>query len=133
MLIGILNKPLRQIRWRCNLLNAHRGTHIQRPKMLQKLRLQERRRHVSRYNCYNAFHWLITICLENLPKGRLDQVVMFMFLCALFPFLHAFLGIGGETCPVKDATDGHPHKLPGKNTSGFHINVDEFLVRETHA
>jgi len=96
--------------------------------MLPKLRLQKRRRHVSRYNRYNPFHWLIIICLENLPKGRLDQVVMFMFLCALFPFLHAFLGIGGETCPVEDTTGGPPHMLLGKNTGGPCIDLDQLLL-----
>jgi hypothetical protein len=41
---------------------------------------------------------------------------MFMFLCALFPFFHALLGIEGhqdKTRPVNDATSEPLNKSPG--------------------
>ncbi|KAG1770894.1 hypothetical protein EV702DRAFT_1138507 [Suillus placidus] len=83
------------------------------------------------------FRWLLNICLENLPKRKWDQVVMFMFLCALFPFLHALLGIGGEAeqyvnRPAK-ATSEPPNKSQGNDTGGTALLRNQLLASETHA
>ncbi|KAG1745923.1 uncharacterized protein EDB91DRAFT_1119516 [Suillus paluster] len=87
-----------------------------------------------RYNRRNALLWFGTICLENLPKRKWDQAVMFMFLCALFPFLHALLGIGGEveqdmTRPV-NATSEPPTK--SENDTGEAAPLrNQLLERDT--
>lgn len=80
---------------------------------------------------YNVFRWFIIICLEHLPKRRWDQVIMFMFLCALFPFLHALLGIEGHqdrTRPVNDATSEPLNKSPG-----VALQRNQLLARDIHA
>ncbi|KAG0701408.1 hypothetical protein DFH29DRAFT_927109 [Suillus ampliporus] len=113
-------------------------------KMLRQVGFQKQSRyrvqyHSSRrrYNRRNALRWLGTICLENLPKRKWDQFVMFMFLCALFPFLHALLGIGGEveqdvTRPV-NATSEPPNKSLGNDTGEAVPLGNQLLERDTHA
>ncbi|KAG2155954.1 uncharacterized protein EDB93DRAFT_1129029 [Suillus bovinus] len=70
-------------------------------------------------------------------KRKWDQVVMFMFLCALFPFLHALLGIGGESeqhvnRPTK-ATGGPPNKSQRNDTGKAALHSNQLLASETHA
>ncbi|KAG1745925.1 uncharacterized protein EDB91DRAFT_132190 [Suillus paluster] len=59
-----------------------------------------------------------------------------MLLCALFPFLHALLGIGGEveqdvTRPM-NATTEPPNKL-GNGTGGAAPLGNQLLARDTYA
>ncbi|KAG2129109.1 hypothetical protein DEU56DRAFT_817592 [Suillus clintonianus] len=90
-----------------------------------------------RYNRRNTFRWLLSICLENLPKRKWDQVVMFMFIFALFPFLHALLGIGGKveqhvSRPAK-ATSGPPDTSQGSDIGEATPLMNQLLASDTHA
>lgn len=88
-----------------------------------------------RYNRRNTFRLLLNICLENLPKSKWNQVVMFMFLCALFPFFHALLGIGGNARvnrPAK-ATGESPEKSQGHDAGKTALFRNQLLASDTHA
>jgi len=77
-----------------------------------------------------------SIIPRDVAKRKWDQVVMFMFLCALFPFLHAFLGIGGEQDeirPVNDTSRERLNESPGKNTSGIVPRRNQLLAKDIHA
>jgi hypothetical protein len=60
---------------------------------------------------------------------------MFMFLCALFPFFHALLGIGGDARvnrPAK-ATGEPPKKSKGHDTGKTALLRNQLLASDTHA
>jgi hypothetical protein len=108
---------------------------LRRPGFRKKnrYRIQPSRR---RNNRCNIFRWLLNTCLENLPKRKWDQVVTFLFLCALFPFLHALLGIGGKAeqhvnCPAK-ATGERPNKSRGNETQEATLLTNHPLESDTH-
>ncbi|KAG2361711.1 hypothetical protein BDR07DRAFT_1408930, partial [Suillus spraguei] len=59
---------------------------------------------------------------------------MFMFLCALFPFLHALLGIGGEAEKRPAKTTGEPpNKSQGNDTGKATFLINQLLASDTHA
>jgi hypothetical protein len=117
-------------------------THNSLFKMLRRSGFQKKHRYRvqssrHRYNRRNTFRLLLNICLENLPKSKWDQVVMFMFLCALFPFFHALLGIGGNARvyrPAK-ATGESPQKSQGHDAGKTALFRNQLLqvASDTHA
>ncbi|KAG1885044.1 hypothetical protein F4604DRAFT_1918715 [Suillus subluteus] len=93
-----------------------------------------RRRNLN--NRRNVFRWLLNTCLENLPKRKWDQVVMFLFLCALFPFLHALFGIGGKAEQHVNrsakATSEPPNKSQGNDACETTLLTNQLLASDTH-
>ncbi|KAG2037816.1 hypothetical protein BDR03DRAFT_956250 [Suillus americanus] len=59
---------------------------------------------------------------------------MFLFLCALFPFLHALLGIGGkaEQHVNRSATDEPSNKSQGNDTCEATLLTNQLLADDTH-
>ncbi|KAG1906611.1 uncharacterized protein F5891DRAFT_1002981 [Suillus fuscotomentosus] len=122
-------------------MHAHRNTEDLLFKMVQRSFQKDNRYRIGqssrrRYNRCNMFRWLLNICLENLPERKWDQVVMFLFLCSLFPFFHALLGIGGEVeqhanRPAK-ATGEPPNNSQGNDTGKAALFRNQLLASDAN-